>query len=122
MFSPAIKDLLSAWATKKPLINRLWIFGSFARADHRDDSDLDIAIELDMASSNGVDESGGFATWAAASNTWEAELNTLLPHEIDLQLYIEDETPTIHAGLERSSCLIYQKFKLAKSNTSSQCL
>lgn len=59
-----IHALLTAWAAKEPLVGRLWLFGSRAREQHRPDSDVDVAIELDMSAVKGVDESGGMATWA----------------------------------------------------------
>lgn len=43
---PHSKQILITWASTKPKIKRLWVFGSRARGDHRSDSDLDIAIEL----------------------------------------------------------------------------
>jgi uncharacterized protein len=36
------------------------------RGDHRPDSDLDIAVELDPAEFQGAHESGGLATWMFA--------------------------------------------------------
>ncbi|WP_366935810.1 nucleotidyltransferase domain-containing protein [uncultured Marinobacter sp.] len=33
----------------------MWIFGSRVRGDHRADSDLDISIQLDLTSANGMD-------------------------------------------------------------------
>ena len=82
-----LHSVLSEWAAKNPLVARLWVFGSRARGDHRDDSDLDIAIELDLTAADGVDESGGFATWSFETDGWEEELANLLPFTIDLEQY-----------------------------------
>jgi predicted nucleotidyltransferase len=38
-------EQLCLWGARNPLIVRLWLYGSRARGDHREDSDLDIAIE-----------------------------------------------------------------------------
>ncbi|MEL1265323.1 nucleotidyltransferase domain-containing protein [Pseudoxanthomonas putridarboris] len=79
-----VRQSLSDWAANKPLVARLWIFGSRARGDHRADSDLDIAIQLDLTAANGMDESGGLATWMFDADGWEEELAALLPFTIDL--------------------------------------
>lgn len=109
MESTDVHNALSQWAANKPLVARLWIFGSRARGDHRTDSDIDIAIELDLTAADGVDESGGFATWSFETDDWEHELATLLPFTIDLEQYRGEGTPTIHQALAKSSQLIYTK-------------
>jgi len=100
---------LSAWASGQPLVNRLWVFGSRARDNYRPDSDLDIAIELDMSAAYGADESGGFATWALESSEWQHQLEELTGLRVDLQYYHGISTPTIQSGLQQSSVLIYAK-------------
>ncbi|WP_374558462.1 nucleotidyltransferase family protein [Thermomonas sp.] len=109
MNTAEIGEILRTWAAAKPLVNRVWIFGSRARGEERPDSDLDVAVELDMTAADGVDESGGFATWSFETTEWHAELSALLPFEIDLEQYREPDTPTIHQALARSSKLVYAK-------------
>lgn len=104
-----MQKLLSTWAVKKPLVNRLWLFGSRVRGDHRPDSDVDVAIELDMAVAKGADESGGIATWAFDAKPWQPELELLLSKVVDLQRYKAGETNIIQAGLDQSSILVYEK-------------
>ena len=101
--------LLTAWATEKPLVGRLWLFGSRVRGNHRSDSDVDVAIELDMSAAKGVDESGGMATWAFETKQWKPELEDLLSLIVDLQRYKAGETNIIQAGLDQSSILVYEK-------------
>ncbi|MFD0325619.1 nucleotidyltransferase family protein [Lysobacter gummosus] len=38
--------IVNTWAEAKPVINRAWIFGSYAAGQARLDSDLDVAIEI----------------------------------------------------------------------------
>jgi predicted nucleotidyltransferase len=105
----AIQKLLSTWAVGKPLVNRLWLFGSRVRGEHRPDSDIDVAIELDMSVAKGADESGGFATWAIDTKPWKPELELLLSTVVDLQRYKSGETRIIQAGLDQASILVYEK-------------
>jgi predicted nucleotidyltransferase len=104
-----IQALLSTWAAKTPLVKRLWLFGSRVRGEQREDSDVDVAIELDMTAVKGIDESAGMATWAFDTMTWKPELELLLSMVVDLQHYKSGETNIIQAGLDRSSVLVYEK-------------
>ena len=100
---------IAAWAEKKPLVKRVWLFGSRVRQDFRPDSDLDVAIELDVDAADGSDESGGMALWMFDTDGWKEELQAISPYVIQLEQYLGDRTPTIKAALERSSRLVYQK-------------
>lgn len=106
---PEISRLVAEWASAKPLVGRVHVFGSRARGDHRPDSDVDIAIVLDMSHAQGFDESGGFATWAFDTEDWKEELEALLGLKVDLQRNGGDETPNVQRGLQRSSLLVYDK-------------
>jgi uncharacterized protein len=97
----AIKIAIVAWASQKPLVMRVFIFGSRARGDHRPDSDLDVAVELDPREFQGVDDSGGVATWMFESEGWKEELQALVPHKVQLELSLGEQTPTIARGLQR---------------------
>jgi len=46
MVSTETKASLIRWASDKPCIVRMWIFGSRVRGDNRADSDLGMAFEL----------------------------------------------------------------------------
>ena len=39
--------VLVAWASSKKFVKRMWLFGSRARGDHHENSDLDVAIDID---------------------------------------------------------------------------
>lgn len=106
-----IAAVLTVWAKQKPLIGRVFVFGSRVRGDHRPDSDIDIAVELDPEHFRGTDESGGWATWMLETDGWKEELQKLLPFNVQLERYHTDQTPTIACGLARSSVLVYEKTK-----------
>ena len=104
-----IVSVLAIWATKHQLVGRAWVFGSRVRGEERHDSDIDIAVELDLTSAQGVDESGGMATWMLECGAWDSELASLFPVPIDLEQFMGAKTPTIKAALKRSSVLAYKK-------------
>lgn len=104
-----LAQIVASWATSKPLVSRVWLFGSRVREEHAPNSDLDIAVEIDRAAIQGSDYSGGFATWCFEVAAWREELTRAIGLEVDIQYYRKGETPTVQAGLDRSSILIYEK-------------
>ena len=104
-----VARMISTWAQEKPLVKRAYIFGSRVRGDHRPDSDIDIAVELDPDMFRGVDGSGGRATWMFETDGWKEELEKLLALKVQLERYHPDQTPTVGKGLARSSQLVYEK-------------
>lgn len=104
-----VASVVSMWARGKPLVKRAYLFGSRVRGDHRVESDIDIALELDPAVFRDVDESGGRATWMFETKGWKEELEQLIPLKVQLERYHLDQTPTIVKGLARSSKLVYEK-------------
>jgi predicted nucleotidyltransferase len=105
----ALGQAIANWAARKPLIKRVFIFGSRVRGDNRADSDIDIAVELDAAEFQGTDESGGLATWMFETKGWKEELQRFVPYRVQLERYHPEQTPTVASGLERSSALVYEK-------------
>ena len=104
-----IAESVVTWAIGKPLVRRIWFFGSRVRGDHRVDSDLDIAIELDPAEFTGVDESQGLATWMFEADGWREQLQAVVPFPVQVEQYIEGQTPTITDAIKLASSLIYEK-------------
>jgi uncharacterized protein len=101
---------IGQWAESKPLVKRAYVFGSRARQDYRTNSDLDIAIELDPSEFQGSDESGGTATWMFETDGWKEELQALTGFQVQLEQFMdESRTPTIAAGLRKSSLVAYDK-------------
>jgi predicted nucleotidyltransferase len=99
-----VAPVVASWARQQRLVKRVYFFGSRVRDDHQPDSDLDIAIQLinpdvDMA----------LAHWTFEFDTWALQLSAILPWELDLQLLAPDGTPTISAGVSRSSFLVYER-------------
>lgn len=104
-----IGEILSEWAKGKPLVKRIFLFGSRVRGDNRPDSDIDIAVELDPVAFQCADDSGGLATWMFETQGWKGALQKLIPIPVQLERYHPNQTPTVASGLERSSTLVYEK-------------
>ena len=97
--------MLSEWASSIPCITHVFVFGSRAREDYEDGSDLDIAIILESMKG----DADSFTTWLCESERWEKLLEEQLPYKVDLQYHNQDETPTIKEGLGKSSILVYSR-------------
>ena len=102
-------EVVAAWAADKPLVDRVYLFGSRVRGDTRPDSAIAIAVELDLEELAGRDDTGGVDTWTSESPDWIDELQVLIPIKVDLQCYLGDETPVIKEALRRSHVLAYEK-------------
>jgi predicted nucleotidyltransferase len=85
-------DALAIWAASKHEISELWIFGSRARGDHRNDSDLDAAVILSYAH-----EGESLGVWMFEQENWCRELAALIPIKIDLQIGDKDNAGDIVA-------------------------
>ncbi|THK41324.1 nucleotidyltransferase domain-containing protein [Methylophaga sp. SB9B] len=96
--------VVNGWAAKKPQIEKVQFFGSRVRGTNRDDSDLDVAITL----LPNLDESDGMSTWFRFSDVWSAELNDLLPYEVQVEWEAGELTSTILKGLSEASYLVYK--------------
>jgi predicted nucleotidyltransferase len=103
------EGLIADWARSKPLIRRVFLFGSRVRGEEKPDSDLDIAVELDPEYFPAPDESGGIATWMFETTGWKDELQSIVPFAVDLEQLCPGETPTIESALQQSSRLVYEK-------------
>lgn len=99
-----IQNRIAAWAIHQRLIRRVFLFGSRVRNAHRDDSDLDIAIELIYPNLETA-----LAHWSFESDAWKDELQKFAPWRIDVQLLCPQGTATIVSGVERSSILVYER-------------
>jgi predicted nucleotidyltransferase len=106
---PEIERVVSTWASGKPLVKRVYVFGSRVRGDHQPSSDIDIAVELDASVFQGSDDSGGRATWMFEVQDWREELKKLITLQVQLERYHPEQTPTIGKGLAHSSRLVYEK-------------
>ena len=100
-----LKKIVGEWAASEPLIKKAYLFGSRVRGDHRDDSDLDVAVEIGKKPG---DESL-LATWIFEKCGLEERLSKLVPLKVQLEHLEDCRTPTVKAGIDRSSILVFEK-------------
>lgn len=99
-------DAVADWAQSEPLVRKAYLFGSRVRGTHRQDSDLDVAVEIDALPG----DSCPFTTWTAEAQRLKASIAGLVPVVIDLEWYGgEEETPHVHHALQRSSVVVYDQ-------------
>ena len=95
-------SLISTWSRNKVRIKRVWIYGSRLRGTQNHDSDLDIAIEIDLIS---TDEEAQML-WMDEKASWVSELQALSPYKIHLEMY---GTPKVSEFIACCSMLIYER-------------
>jgi predicted nucleotidyltransferase len=90
------RDRIRTWAAGQPDIARVYLFGSRIRGcckdggPVRDDSDLDVAVELTAA-----DEEAAYQRWWDVEDSWRDQLQSLLSWPLHLQWYHPTGTPTV---------------------------
>lgn len=110
------------WAASKSGVKRIWFFGSRIRGNSKDGSslreasDLDVAIEIDVAKFDGNDPSekhASTAAWILIYDTWYDELAMLSRWPIDLQMYNDGRNVQIYVS--ECSALIYERDSAERS-------
>ncbi len=96
MSTSDIKLLLSGYFKDKP-VNKVWLFGSYARGEENTDSDIDLMIDLDHSQPVGLKF---FGMWN--------DLESLLGRDVDL---VTEEGLADYAreSYNRDKILIYER-------------
>lgn len=106
----SIRATVASWASKQPIVQRAWIFGSRVRGTERPDSDVDIAIEVAQLPG---DETA-FCTFICESDALSEDLQRVVPIQVHLVWHGGPTlTPTVHAGLQESSILAYDRANIS---------
>ncbi len=101
-----IKRAVCTWAESLPKVLRVGLFGSRAKNMHREDSDVDIAVELDPSLLKGEDP---FTHWMFENKRMLATLQPLIANPIDFQLYQIGGTPHVVSYVTETGLLLYEK-------------
>ena len=83
-------DRLRTWAVGQPSIAELYAYGSRVAGTERDDSDLDIAVTLDLPNHQ------LHANWFQHYVAWERELSHLMGYTVQLIALNDDIRPPDH--------------------------
>jgi predicted nucleotidyltransferase len=106
MISDEIKRRIEHWARKEPLVIKAYVFGSRARADYTDESDLDIAVEIKKCPEDGA----VLGTWIGVGEKMKHRLAKAIPeYKMDLQWSHEEFSKIVFDGVGESSYLIYEE-------------
>jgi predicted nucleotidyltransferase len=95
----------AAWADSKPAVRRAWAYGSRLRGTQREDSDLDLALEIETSGS----EDEAWNEWMAESDDWKAELEELSQLNVQLEWYAGEATPRILRFTSCCSMLVFER-------------
>ena len=88
---PEFKNILLDWASSKPFIVRLWVFGSRARGTHRPDSDLDVAVQVESRRRH----ESAYTLFVCEHQSWQADLQSQFTVKIHLCHYDLDCDPDL---------------------------
>ena len=102
----SIKRVIAGWASREPLVKKVYIFGSRATSDYRDDSDIDVAVEIHRLPG----EESITAAWMDVAEGYREQLSKLLPYPLHLHS-LDGDSPIILEGAYRNGILIYEEQK-----------
>jgi len=98
-------EIIRSWAEQTRIVKRVWLFGSRVFGNPTSNSDLDVAIEHDVAPG----DTNAYTTAISERHRWIGELQPITKHELDIHSYRYSETPTVEEGIQAGTKLIYEK-------------
>lgn len=96
------RQLIGQWAAKKPLISKIYLYGSRARGSHRPDSDVDLAIVIATE-----DEGEAWGHFAFEKVGWTEELEGLLHCRVHLETPDFEADTKVAPGVDADGQLLY---------------
>lgn len=99
-------SIIRAWADEhRPCVLAVYLFGSRARGTARADSDIDIAIELDLSDAEPPLMGSCFGLYMARGDRWQRELAASLARHVSLEALDGDWLRPI---VEREGVLLWR--------------
>ncbi len=105
---PELKNILEdlcTWAEKEKSINRVYLFGSYARNEAGPKSDLDIAIEINP----NEEEQDVFSIWVDQHPMYLNALSQMIPVDVHLELLDNGYTKRIQNAVDTDGRLVYER-------------
>lgn len=97
------KVAIAEWAKNDPLIQSVYVYGSYAKGVARPDSDLDVAVKLSSP------DDVVYADFIFEAERWKAELQAKIDVPVDLDLCHPEEAPHVWEYLKEASILVYER-------------
>lgn len=91
-----IQKIAIAYFTEKP-VKKVWLFGSYARGEADEESDVDVLIELDYNKNIGIDFFG-----------WHQDLREAIHKKVDV-VSMGGISKRLWPYIEKDMTLIYEK-------------
>ena len=91
-----IQKIAREYFSGKP-VNKVWLFGSYARGEADADSDVDVLVELDYNKNVGIDFFG-----------WHQDLSDVINKKVDV-VSLGGVSKRIWPYIEKDMTLIYEK-------------
>ncbi|MGI8705783.1 MAG: nucleotidyltransferase family protein [Sphingomicrobium sp.] len=98
------RRLIADWAATKPLIAKIYLYGSRARETHQPDSDVDLAIVT-----VGKDAGEAWGHFAFEKAGWKEELQQLLHEAVQLETPDFRLDRKVGPGVLKDGQLLYSK-------------
>jgi predicted nucleotidyltransferase len=102
----SIKRIMADWASKEPLVKKVYVFGSRATNDDGEDGDIDVAVEIHRIPG----EESITAAWMDVAKEYRGQLSKLLPYSLHLHS-LDGDSPIILDGAYRNGILVYEEPK-----------
>ena len=97
-------ETLRAWASTRPIIRRVWIYGSRAKGTATAESDLDVAVQIDPV---GNDETS-YTSFHYEADGWRSELQPQLSYQLHFKWYDRANKP-VWDGVNSDGILVYER-------------
>lgn len=93
---------LVAWAGNNPIIEAVHLFGSRVKGTAREDSDLDVALDLGWSED-------AWVTLVIKKEEWEIELRQSIGLLVNLDLYHMTLAPVVYGYVQDHGCMVYSR-------------
>ena len=98
---------LREWAAANDNVRQLWLFGSRARGDARENSDVDIALAL-MPRDGKHD--WAFGNYFALEGEWKGQLKAIVERDVDLEPLVPESR--VDALVRREGVLLWARLNV----------